>query len=121
MSEPPTEPLPPDTGAAKDAPDAAVSLTDAELKERKPFVPSAGRGTEGGDFIRNFLGYYDTGQPDLTPKLLDPLELDYGTASCQGNRRVRGCTGAGRVSVERGCGGGPTAVPAGQYRLRVDH
>jgi hypothetical protein len=67
-----------------------VDMTQAEVNERKPYVPRSGKGTEGAQFAQNFLGAYKTGAPDTTVKLLDPLGIDYGVAVAEGNRRVRG-------------------------------
>lgn len=79
-----------------------TALDEEELKARQAFVPRAGKGTEGGsDFVKNFLGVYETGAVVPELKLLEALPLDYGTASLPGTIRVRGVEHANstRLSV----------------------
>ncbi len=71
---------------------AAIVIEDldaADLLARKTFVPRAGKGAgSGAEFAANFLGAYDTGAPDPIDYILGKLDLDYGYALLEGNKRV---------------------------------
>ena len=68
---------------------AIADLDEKELNARKAFIPKSAETTSGSNFAQAFLGAYDTGAPEPTVKLLDALQLDYGTAEVLGNRKVR--------------------------------
>ena len=58
-----------------------------ETVGRKKSIPYVNADTDG--FAKNFVGAYDTGAPDLSPVLPEPLTLDFGVSEVEGTYGVR--------------------------------